>query len=104
MLLSLKKRPDAAIDDDGEVRPPRLHAIDPVVVDRRHIAVLFRAQALEPGLSRMQDERATAAFGDGMDELVEAFLRILVVAADAALDRDRDIAAFANRRHEVGDK
>ena len=104
MLARLAERPDAAIDDDGEVRPPRLHAIHPVIVDRRHVAVLFRAQAFEPGLARMHDEGAAAALRPPLDEAVEALLRILVVDADAAFDRDRHLGAFAHRRDQVGDK
>ena len=52
----------------------------------------------------MQDEGAAAALRHRIDEAIEAFLRILVVDADAALDRDRHLGALAHRRDQVGDK
>src|SRR6476619_8247590 len=61
VLARFAERFDAAIDDDGEVGPPCLDPVHPVIVDRRHVAVLLRAQAFEPGLAGMQDEGTAAA-------------------------------------------
>src|SRR4029077_4034172 len=88
MRLRVRQGLDTAIDDDGEVRPPRFQPIDSSIVERRHLAVFLRAQALQPSLARMHDESLAASIGDNIDELVEAFLRILIVDADAAFDCD----------------
>ena len=52
----------------------------------------------------MHDEGAGARRGDAIDEPVEALLRVLVVDADAAFDRDRERGRLAHRRHAFGDE
>ena len=52
----------------------------------------------------MHDERAAAGGGDRVDEGDRVGLGVLVVDADAALDRDRHGDAPAHRRDAVGDE
>ena len=92
-------RQDAPAASSSEPMPPlmhdlelgvrRLQPVDAVVVERRHLAVLLRRQPLQPGLARMHDEGAAAGAGHRVDEALEVRLAVLVVDADAALDRDR---------------
>ena len=81
---------DAAIEDHRQVRPRGLQAIDAIIIERGNVAVLCRRQALEPGLARMDDQRVGAGGDHRIGHGIERRLRVLVVNADAALDRDRD--------------
>ena len=81
-----------------------LQAVDARVIERRHVAVLLRRQALEPGLARVHDERIGAGRDGCVGELVERRLRVLLVDADAALDRDRHRDRGFHRRDAVGDE
>ena len=51
---------DAAIEHDRQLRMRGLETKHAVVVERRHVAVLARRQALQPGLARMHDQRVDA--------------------------------------------
>ena len=95
---------NAAIQHDAEVRPGRLQCERQLVAQRRHFTVLFRAEALEPGLARMDDEDGNA--GERMDDLDETHegVVVLVVDPDAALDRYRDRNCLAHRAEAVADK
>src|SRR6516164_1537301 len=70
MSYRFAERPDSAIHDDGKIWPTHLDAIDPIIVDRRYVAVLLRAQAFEPSLAGMQDEGAAAASRHRVDKPV----------------------------------
>src|SRR5262245_31991427 len=98
------KRLDPAIENDLELRPTRLQAMNPPVIEGRQVAVLLRAEAFEPSLARMHDEGPAACFGNGRDEPVEACFGVLVVDADAAFDRDWNWHRSAHRRDALGDK
>ena len=87
MLPRFRKAADAAIDDDGHVWHRRFQAIDPVVVERRDVAILLRRQSAEPGLAGMHDQRIGAGCHDGTRERIECRFRVLVVDADPAFDR-----------------
>ncbi len=104
MSARLIERADAAIDDDLELGTPLLQAMDAGVIERRDVAVLLRAQALQPGFARVHDESAAAGPRDHVDEAVEILLFVLVVDADAALDGDRQPGACSHRRDAVADQ
>ena len=76
-----------------------LHAIDELVVERRHVAVLFRRQSFEPRLARMHGESLHARARAQADHIAQGLLGILIVHADAAFDRDRNGNRVAHRRH-----
>ena len=52
----------------------------------------------------MHDEGAGARRGDAVDETIEAFLRVLVVDADAAFHGDGERGRLAHRLHALGHK
>ena len=90
-----------------------LEPVDETVVERRNVAVLARRQALEPGLARVHDQRIGAgAFDRSRRSASSAVFGILLVDADAALDRDRHrdrglhggdaIADQRGLRHQAG--
>ena len=93
---------DAAVDDDLEVGPFALEAIRPVVAQRRDLAVLLRAQALEPGVARMHHERPASRRRDRVDEVAEPAVVVVVVDAQAALHRYRHIASCPGARLDHG--
>ena len=51
---------DAAVEHDGQCREVALQAVHDLVAQRRHLAVLLRAQALQPRIARMHDEDVAA--------------------------------------------
>ena len=76
----------------------------PVIIERRNGAVFLGAQALEPGLAGMDIERIDARADHGIGETVKALLGILIVDADAALDRHRPIGGVAHGTHAIGNE
>ena len=90
---------DAAIEHDRKLRMRALEAMHALVIERGDLAVLPGREAFEPCLARVHDERVDAGLADRAGERVERLLRILIVDADAALDRDRQ----RHRRPHGGD-
>ena len=74
-----------------------LEPVHALVVERRHLAVLLRRQALQPGLARVHDEYLATRGLHLLDERGEPGVLVLVVDADAAFHRDR----HAERRHRL---
>src|SRR5581483_10245880 len=99
LCLRRSERLDSPVEDDFEIGPALLQTMDASIVERRYVAVLLRAQALEPCLARMHDEARAARAGDLVDEAIEALLGILIVDADAAFDGDGKAGAC----HHLGD-
>ena len=95
---------DAAIEDDLQRWILALHAIDQIVIQRRHVAVLFRRQALQPGLAGMHGEAGHARRRAHRDQGAQTFFGILVVHADAAFDGYGHGHRFAHGRHAIGDQ
>ena len=104
MRLRLGKAGDAAIDDDGHVGQRGLQPVDPVVVERRDVAVFLRRQSVEPGLAGMHDQRVGAGGDDAARQRVERDLRILIVDADPAFDGDGNADRALHRRDAIGDQ
>ncbi|MNJ31077.1 hypothetical protein D3C77_256990 [compost metagenome] len=102
MRLGLVQIADPAVDADGQMRPLALQTPHQGVVQRRHVAVLLGRQPLQPGLARMDDEVVDAHGGRGVDRGEQAFLRVLIVDADAAFDRGGHADRRLDRRHAVG--
>ena len=81
---------DAAIQDNGQVRPHGLQARHKVIIKRRNIAVLLRAQAFKPSLARVNGENLATCCADFLDKIKQSFFRWQIINGDAALYRDRD--------------
>ena len=104
MGLDLVEGQNSSVDDDGQFRPRGLQPVDPAVVERRDFPVLLGRQALEPGLAGMDNEGCAAGFRHQADEIVEGGLAVLVVDADAALDRHRNADRGPHGGDAVGDQ
>src|SRR6185312_4958864 len=94
----------ATVEKDLKLRPARLQAMHPAVIERRHVTVLLRAEALEPGFARMDDEGAATRFSNCRDEAIEAFLGVLIVDADAAFHRHWNRDSRAHRGDTLSNK
>ena len=92
------------LSDEGERRKVLLQRDDDVVAQRRQLAVLLRADAVQPGVAGMDDEHLAAALGDGADEVAHEGVALDAVDADPVLDGDRDRDRVAHRAHAVGDE
>ena len=77
---------DTTVDDDRQFGARLLQTVDTLIIERRHLAVFLRRQATQPGLARMNDERAAPSIGDAVDEPLEVGFAVLVVDTDAAFD------------------
>ena len=93
---------EAAVEHNAQMRPLRLQPPHEGIVEGRNVPVLLRRQARQPGLARMHDEDRDARGGAGVHQREQALFRVLIVDADAALDRDRDLHRRAHRRHTLG--
>ena len=110
--LRLGEIGDAAIDDDGHIGHRCLQPVDPVVVERRDVAVFLRRQSVEPGLAGMHDQRIGAGGDDAARQRIERDFRILIVDAEPAFDGDGNadralhgVDAFGDQRrlrHQAG--
>ena len=56
MRVDLLQRLHAAVEQDFQVREVALELVDDLVAQRRDLAVLLRAQSLEDGIARVDDE------------------------------------------------
>ena len=102
-------RGDPAVDDHLQVRSLALEPVGPLVTQRRHLAVFLRRQALEPGIARVDDEHAAASVGNAIDEGAEHFEMFVVIDAEAAFHRHRNMSIHGrarrdHRRDAVGDQ
>ena len=88
LRLHLRETHEATIEHDRQIGIVPLQRAHQRVIERRHIAVLARRQALEPGFARMHDERVGAGGNDTFGEMEQRLARLLVVDADAAFDGD----------------
>jgi hypothetical protein len=104
MLPCLRDIGDPAIDDDRHVGQRALQAIDPVIVERRDVAVFLRRQALQPGLSGVHDQRVRAGLDHAARQRIERRFRILIVDSDPAFHGDRNLHRALHRGNALGDE
>ena len=95
---------DAAVDLHGERRKALFQAIDHVVAERRHAAVLLRAQPAQYRDARVHGEARSPSLGDRLHKLDQFLEALPSVDADAALDRDRHIDRRAHGRDTSSDQ
>ena len=93
---------DPAVEDDGQARPFLLEPSDQVVVEGRNIAVLLGRQALQDRLARVDDEGVDPGARAGVHQGEETGLRVLVVHADPALHRRRNLHSLPDGGHALG--
>src|ERR1019366_9703793 len=79
-------------------------SMDELVIERRHVAVLLRRQAFQPGFSRMHDERAATSSDDAFSQKPKRCLRVLFVDPRAALDRHGNPHPRLHRGDAIADK
>jgi len=102
MMFHVVKALQTAVDGNVEPGERPLHGVDKRIVERRNLAVLLRAQTLEPGLAGVDGEGSHAGRGHGAQEGGQNLVRHLVVHPDAALDRDGPGLGRDHRRADVG--
>ena len=95
---------DAAIEHNNKPRMLRFEAIDPVVIERRNVAIRARRETGEPSLAGVNDKGGNARPHDMRGERLERFLGILVVDANSAFDRNRHLHLGPHRRDALGDE
>ena len=74
------------------------------MVERRHLAVLLGRETRKPRLAGMHDQSIGAGRPDGTRHDIERFLGVLLVDAEAALDRDRHRDRRLHGRDAVADQ
>src|SRR5262249_49297935 len=77
----------AAIEHDTKVGMRGFEPIDAGIIEWGDVAVLSRRQTIEPRLARVYDQSGNAGALNRAGEGFERLLRVLIVDADAALDR-----------------
>src|SRR5271166_1289944 len=82
---------DAAIEYDSEPGMRGLESIDAVVIEWRDVAVGTRRKPGEPGLAGVHYKREDTGLLDRAGERLQRLLRVLVINADTAFDRDRHL-------------
>src|SRR6266850_1745317 len=97
-------RADAAVDHDSELRKVLLQPIDVLVLERRNLAVLFRREALEDGIARVDDEGPAAGRGDRGDKVPEKGVILDPVDAGSMLHRDRNADFAPDSRDALRDQ
>ena len=95
----------APVEDDRPVGMGALQLMNEAVIERRDRPVVLGTEALEPGLAGMDDQaRPRPPPSRRRQRRTERVSRLLLVDADAALDRDRNIGGRGHRRDAFGDK
>ncbi len=92
----------AAVDGKGQVRKIGLELAHHAVAQRRQFAVFPGRQALEPGVARMHDEHRATRIGHGADKIAHKGVALVLVNADAVLDRDGHLHHVHHGLHAVG--
>ena len=97
------QRFDAAVDRHRKVGEVALQLPDAGVIQRRDLAVLFWAQAGEPGFAGVNNKHLTLALaGDRLNEIAQKLIAILIVNPDTGFHRDRNRHHIAHRLDAVG--
>jgi hypothetical protein len=102
--LRLVEARDAAVDDDGNMRHGGLQPIDPIIIERRDVAVFLRRQAVEPGFPGVHDQRIRSRFDHATRQRIERQFRILIVDPDATFHGDRGSHRALHRRDAFGNE
>jgi hypothetical protein len=92
MFARLIEIGDTAIDADKDIRVLPLHAIDEIIIERRHFAVFLWRKPLQPGFSRMNPDRVRARRNNPFQKIRQNRFRLLIVHPDPALHRNRHAA------------
>src|SRR5262249_18995362 len=95
---------DAAIEHDRKTRMRGFEPVDASIIERRDVAILPRRETLEPSLARVDDQRGDASLFDRAGERFKRLLRILIVDADTAFDRDRQLDRAGHGGDTVADE
>ena len=91
LLLHLRRGGEAAIDRDGQMRKVALELVRHGITQRRHFAVFFRAEALEPGVAGMHDEGAATGITHRANKIADKVITLVFVDTNAVLHRDRHV-------------
>src|SRR5262249_13398139 len=95
---------DAAIEHDIKIGMRGFEAVDARVIEWRDVTILARRETVEPGLARVYDQCGGAGPLDPPGDRLKGVLRILIVDADTAFDRDRQLDRAGHGSDAVADE
>ena len=101
LLSHLGTGGDAAIDANAEVWKFGFKLVHHRVTQRRHLAVGFGRQTLEPGVARMDDEGLATGFTDGPHKIAHEGVTLGFVDANAVLHGDWHLARVHHIQHRL---
>ena len=104
MLLRRGEIHDAAVDRQRQIGMGSLQLMDQRIVERGNVAVVLRAQALQPGLAGMDDDRRRARRLDARGQREQRLARLLRVDPDAAFDGHGDGHRARHRPNALADQ
>ncbi|MNZ58890.1 hypothetical protein D3C78_769080 [compost metagenome] len=100
--FGLFERFNAAVNRHRQMRKITLELIHARVIQRRDLTVFFRAKTRQPGFACVDDKRLTFAFpGDGINEITQEFVAVLIVDSDTRFDGNRNRHHVAHRFNAV---
>ena len=91
MRQALRQRGQATIEDNRNMWIFTLDLMHKCIVERRNIAVFLRAQAFEPGLAGMDNQKIGSRLQRRGDKSPQCDFGVLFVDANAAFNGDRNL-------------
>ena len=98
------QRIHAAIDDNAQSGEIAFQAVDVVVFQRRHFAVVFRREAFEHRIAGVHEKGFAARVGHRCDKVAYEIVSLDRVNAEAMLDGHRDRHCIPHRLHAIGNQ
>ncbi len=92
-------RGDAAVEYHRQCRALALEPVGPVVAQWRDLAVFLWRQALQPRIARMHDDHRCTRLHLRIDKAGKGVVVVVLVHAEPAFHRDRDVHRRGHRRH-----
>src|SRR5579883_727086 len=100
----LRERCKTAIEHDRDIGIELLQAMDELVIERRHIAILLWREAFKPGFARVDDQSAAASGDHAPGQSPKRRRGVWFVDARAALDRDGNFHPRLHRGNTIADE
>jgi hypothetical protein len=102
MLRDLFVGLDAAVHGDQQARKVFFELVGQLVTQRRNLAVFFRRQAIEPGITSVHDKNFAPRIAHRTHKVAHKVVALDAVNADAVLHRHRHVHHIEHGFHTVG--
>jgi hypothetical protein len=89
LFVHLHGSVDTAVDHDAQLRKIFFEPVHHLITQRRHFAVFFGRQALQPGVAGVHDESSATSLADDANKVAHKVVTLALVDADAVLHGDR---------------